>query len=154
LDGQAEALAALDRFAKPPQWNLDPATVCDVRSRAVESMRSSLEAFFDGSSSGGPSPQTPLDMIQARVGLAQLYAYRGEMSRSTEHFLKAFDLARSGFPAATLQLHEALGIAYLHQAEMENDVYRSPGDRCLFPIRPGGRPAEAGRYESAIEHLS
>ena len=46
-----------------------------------------------------------------------------------------------------------LGIAYLHKSEMENDVYRHPGDRCIFPPRPGMRYQKTGDSQKAIEYF-
>ena len=46
-----------------------------------------------------------------------------------------------------------LGVAYLHRSEMANDVYRHPGDRCLFPIRPEFKYPKTADSEKAIAHL-
>jgi cytochrome oxidase Cu insertion factor (SCO1/SenC/PrrC family)/Cu/Ag efflux protein CusF len=38
-------------------------------------------------------------------------------------------------------MDETLGVAYLHKAELDNGVYRAPGDFCLFPPAPGAGKA-------------
>ena len=39
------------------------------------------------------------------------------------------------FPKRAPMMTETLGIALLHKSEMDNGVYRAPGDMCLFPPR-------------------
>src|SRR5208282_3213667 len=36
------------------------------------------------------------------------------------------------------QIEEVLGDVYLHKAEMDNNVYSAPGDRCIFPPQSNG----------------
>ncbi len=50
------------------------------------------------------------------------------MGPAVEQFLRAHQLAVATVAAAGTYLDEALGIAYLHKAEMDSGVYRSPGD--------------------------
>ena len=54
--------------------------------------------------------------------------------------------AQAKFPKAVPFLDEALGIGYLHQAEMENDIYHNPGDRCLFPDAAGHALCADGQF--------
>ena len=51
------------------------------------------------------------------------------------------------------ELEEVLGIAYLHKSEMENDVYRHPGDRCIFPPRPGVCYQKTGDSRKSVEYF-
>ncbi len=75
------------------------------------------------------------------------------MDRAIEQYQDAYQIAVSKVSSATLQMNEALGIAYLHKSEMEIDVYRNPGDRCLLPMRPGSSYAKTGNSEKAIEYF-
>jgi hypothetical protein len=47
------------------------------------------------------------------------------------------------------ELEEVLGTAYLHKSEMENGVYRDPGDCCLFPPRRVFRYTKTADSEKA-----
>src|SRR5262249_29763398 len=47
-------------------------------------------------------------------------------------------LAQTDVPGAIPDLLQSLGVAHMHKAEMENGLYRSPGDRCLLRVQ-GGR---------------
>ncbi len=89
--------------------------------------------------------------MQAHIGLAQLLAYEGTMAPSVAHFQQASELARASVPAAVTTLEEMLGLAQLHKAEMDNGAYRTPGDLCLIPPRPGVSFAKTGDLEPAID---
>ena len=91
--------------------------------------------------------------MQAHFALAQLHAYDGRMDRALDQYQQAYETARAGVPAAALRMEEALGVAYLHKAGMENGAHRAPGDICLFPLRPGQSYARTGDSERAIEHF-
>jgi hypothetical protein len=52
------------------------------------------------------------------------------------------------------ELEEVLGTAYLHKAEMDNDVYRKPGERCLFPPRKIFRYQKTADSERAVQYLT
>jgi hypothetical protein len=51
-------------------------------------------------------------------------------------------------------LEAVLGVAYLHKSEMENGVYRDPGDRCIFPPRPGRKYDNVADSAKAVDHFS
>ena len=52
------------------------------------------------------------------------------------------------------QLIEALGIAHLHKAEMDNGLYHAPGDRCLLSVR-GGTPLEKREdFDRAVDYFT
>ena len=91
--------------------------------------------------------------MQAHFGLAQLLAYQGRMDRALERVSTGLRDCPRRVPAATLQMEEALGVAYLHKAEMDNGVYRAPGDLCLLPLRPGQSYARTADAERAVEHF-
>ena len=52
------------------------------------------------------------------------------------------------------ELDEVLGTAYLHKSEMENGVYKTGGERCLFPPRNPVRYRKTEDSEKAIQYLS
>jgi len=102
--------------------------------------------------SGHPS-KDPYDWIEARYEKGQLHAYRGEMAKATEQWEAAYQFAQSKLPQVLPFLDNVLGIGYLHQSEMENDIYHHPGDRCLFPMRPDMRYAHTASSEKAVQHF-
>ena len=70
---------------------------------------------------------------RARFSLAQLLAYQGRMDEAIAQFQLVLRRRQGRRIAATLpQMEEALGVAYLHRAELINGVYTEPGDRCLL----------------------
>ena len=66
----------------------------------------------------------------------QLYAYHGDMAHAVAEWEIAYRIALADVPRGVPLMEEVLGIGYLHKSEMDNDVYRHPGERCIFPIRP------------------
>ena len=74
----------------------------------------------------------PLDLAQAYFLKGQLHSYRGQ-DGAGHRGVREGDADRGvGRPDLRPQLDEALGVAHLHKAEMENGVFHAPGDRCLL----------------------
>ena len=158
VSGLNEAEAALARFDKPADWNQDPATICKMRNESYAHAKSQLERFLAGDPSvipagapaGGPRP---IDRIQAIFGLGQLAAYQGDMNEAITQYEKAATLAEQSLPEATPVFDETLGVAYLHRSEVDNDVYRDPGDRCIFPMAPKDKYAKTADSAKAIQYF-
>ena len=136
VDGLAEAEAVLLRFPKGPNWNSDPGNVCKLRKESLATSISRLKDLL-AKDAGAAADHTPYDTMEAHFALAQLYAYQGRMDPALEEYKASYQMAVASVPGAVPQMEEALGIGYLHKSEMENDIYSSPGERCLFPMRPG-----------------
>ena len=150
--GFGVATVVLQQVEKPADWNLDPQTICRMRTQSLTAAQTSLER--DLSSGAYLTSTTPFDLVQAHVVLGQLHAYFGGMSQTIERFTKAADLAASRAPAFRLALEEMIGIAYLHKAELGNDLYHAPGDRCLLSVTPGRGLAKTADVRTAIDHFS
>jgi hypothetical protein len=153
LDGQADALTALDQFPKPRDWSQSPRTICDVRTRSLATSIASLDAAVSPAVRPRGGPDTPFDRVQTFMALGQLHAYEGRMADAVARLLDAYRLAQAEVPSATLSIEEALGMAYLHKAEMDNGVYRAPGELCLFPMRPGVAYPHGDDLREAIVHF-
>ncbi len=158
VSGLNEAEAALAHFPKPDGWEQDPAEICKMRNDSFAHAKSQLEKFLAGDATalpagaqaGGPKPT---DRIQAIFGLAQLAAYQGDMNTAIDQYEKAAKLAATDLPEAGPVFDETLAVAYLHRSEMVNEVYRDPGERCIFPIAPSQKYAKPADSAKAIQYF-
>jgi tetratricopeptide (TPR) repeat protein len=153
VSGLAEAELGLVRAAKEPGWDPDQQTVCDIRKQSILSETQALENFFSPRNKAARESKPALDVMNAHVSLGELNAYKGDMQQAVEQYQLAHQIAESVSPAALNQMNEALGIAYLHKSEMENDAYRAPGEKCILPIPPGNAYAKTGDSEQSVEYL-
>jgi hypothetical protein len=156
VDGLQEAASALVAIVKPDGWDQDPQSICDAHSRSYSAVREWLEGMLSLPTEG-PQAQAkkvaPLDRVQMHVARGQLHAFKGEMIQAIDQWEAAYRLAASDAPQALPNLEESLGILYLHAAEMENDVYRNPGERCLFPMSAASRYKLTANSEKAAQHF-
>jgi hypothetical protein len=113
-----------------------------------------FDQFFAGEARAPRADRPPFELMQAHLGLAQLLAYQGLMTRAVENYERAYGLALSGVPRALPQVEEMLGVAYLHKAGIENGVFRKPDDLCLLPPRPGRAYAKTADVAKAVEQFS
>jgi hypothetical protein len=155
LDGQQEALAAMVQMPKPAGWDQDIQTICEVHTRAYEIAMDRATRLVDPADPNGVARTNarPYDWIEARFVKGQLHAYVGDMPKAIEQWQAAYDYAQSNLPQMLPIFEEALGIGYLHQSEMENDIYHHPGDRCLWPMRQGLRYEHPASSEKAVQHF-
>jgi tetratricopeptide (TPR) repeat protein len=162
VSGLNEAEGALARFNKPDDWNQDPTEICQMRKDSYAHAKSQLEKFLAGDPSaipagapaGGPQPAGHMfDRIQAVFGLGQLAAYQGDMNDAIAQYEKAAALASQSLPDAMPVFDETLGVAYLQRSEVENNVYRDPGERCIFPIAQRDKYAKTADSSKAIQYF-
>jgi tetratricopeptide (TPR) repeat protein len=153
VDGFAEAEAALLAFPKTPNWNAEPRTVCEIRKQSLRNMTAMAKESMAPGHPESISSRAPIDVMQAHYAVAQLYAYQGNMDDALEQYTTSYKIALSEVPSAIPQMEEALGITYLHKSEMENDAYRVPGEKCLFPMRPGNAYHITEDSEKAVEYF-
>jgi hypothetical protein len=129
VGGLNDADAVFNAFSKPPGWEQDLKAICQIRK---DSMNAAVTELGKRVASADAELQ-PYDVIGQHHSLAQLFAYEGDMGKAIEQWQAAYQIAREAVPAAIPKFREALGIAYLHKSEMENGIYRAPGERCIFP---------------------
>jgi tetratricopeptide (TPR) repeat protein len=153
VSGLVEAEAVMQAFPKPADWDQDPRTICQVRRQSLASSQRSLEDFLAPEKQNVRALRPPFDVMQAHFALAQLHAYQGRLDRALDQYRQAHETARAGVPAAALRMEEALGVAYLHKAGLENGAHHAPGDICLYPLVPGQVYKKTGDSERAIEHF-
>lgn len=152
VDGLGEANASLNQFSKPTDWNQDPRTICQMRTQSLAAVQQSLERDLS-SANATLALERPLDLAQAHFVLGQFHAYQGTMERAIEEFHKAEQIALSAAPTLRLQIEEALGIAYLHKSEMTNDVFHTPGGRCLLTLKGIEPFLKTDDSEKAVEYF-
>jgi hypothetical protein len=153
IGGLSEAEQGLVKFDKPVDWQQDPRKICEVRTRSFAAEKKSLEDFLAPANERARAPYMPIDLLGAHFSLGELHSYEGDMEGAVAQYQEARDIAESRLPTAVVQLNEAVGIAYLHKSEMENDVYRTPGERCLLPMRPGNAYARTADSEKAVDYF-
>ncbi len=153
VGGLPEAEQSLANYDKPPNWNQDPAKICRSRKLSLSSEKDALENFLSPRNQKVLDTKSPMDVLNAHFALGEIHSYEGDMDGAIEQYQESYRISVANISSATLQMDEALGIAYLHKSEMENDVYRNPGERCLFPIRPGNAYTKTGDSEKAIEYF-
>jgi tetratricopeptide (TPR) repeat protein len=152
VGGKNEADLAFRSLPKPEGWNQDLRGLCEIRRKSLSTMIDRLEKneLLDAKEQASGSA---LDRIEAHYGLANLFAYQGAMDKAVAQWESAYKIAATQLTGAMPELEEVLGIAYLHKSEMENDVYRHPGDRCIFPPRPGMRYQKTGDSQKAVAYF-
>jgi tetratricopeptide (TPR) repeat protein len=153
VGGKGEADLAYRNFPKPDGWNQDLHMMCDIRKQSLASVIDHVLKSLDPANPDGVGHGRPIDIVQMRYALANLYAYEGEMDKSIEQWQTAYEIAQAQLPGAMPELEEVLGIAYLHKSEMDNDVYRHPGNQCIFPPPVNRSFAKPASSEKAIEYL-
>ena len=155
LDGQQEALAAMTDIPKPPGWDQDLQALCEIHTRAYDTGMERVNRLLDPADPEGLAHRdaTPYEWVQAWFVKGQLYAFVGNMPKAIAQWQAAYDYSKTNFPRMVPIMEEALGIGYLHQAEMENDIYRNPGERCILPLSPGFRYQHTASSEKAVQHF-
>ena len=149
--GQVLAEMLFQKFPKPANWSQDLRAPCEARKQSLAQAVERLDGLF--ADSQRLAKIKPFDVIQEHYALAQIEAYQGNMDKAVAQWEAAYRIAAADVPAGLPQLTEVLGVAYLHRSEMENGAYRKPGERCLFPPRPGAAYKKTGDSGKAIEYF-
>jgi len=154
VSGAVEVEVAFRTLPKPPDWDHDLRSVCEVRKQTLARAVDHLGQLLDPNDPDSYAATRPDQLGRVHFSLAQLLAYQGEMGPAIQHWLEAYKLAKAKSPQMAPELEEVLGTAYLHKAEMENEVYRKPADRCIFPPRKPVRVPKVEDLEKAILYLT
>src|SRR6266540_1206084 len=145
----------VSRFFKMPD-PLDLRSICDAKREAERRAILSSESYLNTLSQAGDRRQFEIQMAQLRNELGQLYAYRGEMAKSIEHFEAAYELIRSiapshpEFAGDKASMDEILGVAHMRRGELENCVHNHNAETCIFPL---SRAAQHGRAEGSTKAI-
>jgi cytochrome oxidase Cu insertion factor (SCO1/SenC/PrrC family)/tetratricopeptide (TPR) repeat protein len=147
--GQVIADLAFRSFPKPAGWEQDLQGICRIRRESLSQLRALLRKRL-----GEAASASARDAIETHYALAQIAAYEGRMDEAIAEWEAAHRIAVAEVPDGVAQLEAVLGTAYYHRAEMENDAYRVPGERCLFPPRVSAPYAKPADSEQAVQHLT
>jgi tetratricopeptide (TPR) repeat protein len=153
VSGFSEARIALDAFPKAAGWDRDARSMCAARTQALAATQASVEAYLARDDAEGMAARTPVDVMQLHAGLAQIAAYQGRMDAAVAEFEQASHVAAADMPTAALPFEEALGVALLHKAAIDNDIPGSPGDYCLLGPTAGPAYPRATDVRRAIDHF-
>jgi tetratricopeptide (TPR) repeat protein len=154
VSGLLEAEEALRRFPKVSGWQQDPVLTCQMRTQSLAAATERLEKFLAPANREKLEQQKPFDLTQEHFALGELYCYAGNMDSALEQYQEAYRIASEKVPRAVPQIEFALAVALLHRSEMVNEVYRVPGEKCLFPMRPGNAYQKGADSQKAIEYFS
>ena len=98
----------------------------------------------------GDDPITNEQRARADRQLGAVASAQGDMITARAHFTSARDALApyaKDYPdlAARWSLYdEAVGVAAMRQGEIDNCLVMTNSDRCLFPLREGGRHHDIG----------
>jgi hypothetical protein len=150
VSGYIDTVVSLRQYSPSEQDQQNLLTLCQVRRKLVTTAQILVEKVL---SSGSVADIAAIDRAQTHFLEGQLHAFQGNMAPAVAAFEKARQVAAAEVPSLRLQMEQALGIAYLHKAEMENGVYHEPGQRCLLAehTEPFSNTADVVK---AIDHLS
>jgi len=151
VGGFNEAELTLRKMSQQPGWDPTPTAVCRIKKDPR--YKQGLERFLSPQNVFELEAKPAVDVLNAYYSLGEVNAFDGKMDEAIEQYQTALQVAIDRFPSATDELEEALGIAYLHKSEMENDVYRRPGERCLLPMRPESKYAKTEGSQKAIQYF-
>ncbi|MGH9545437.1 MAG: FG-GAP-like repeat-containing protein [Terriglobales bacterium] len=149
VGGLNDADGVFRTFPKPAGWEHDLTAICAARKQSLALATGDLGKQL----ASADAELHPDDVLGEHHSLAQLEAYQGNMENAIEQWQAAYQIASDAVPAAIPKFLEALGVAYLHKSEMENDAYRKPGDRCIFPPRAGFKYRDTADSQKAIQYF-
>jgi tetratricopeptide (TPR) repeat protein len=153
VDGFSEANTALNSVEKPEDWNQSPRQICELRTQTMGNVKAALSKRLGPELARTRAEFSSHDVMEAHVALAQVYAYDGQMQEAIAQFEAARRIAETDLPAALPDMIQSLGVAHLHKAEMDNGLYRTPGDRCLLSVRGGTPLKNTSDFEKAIDYF-
>ena len=148
----------ISRFFKMPD-PLNLRSICDAKQEAERRAILSSESYLDTLLKAGDRRPYEIQIAQLHNELGQLFAYRGELSKSIEHFESAYDLIRSSAPSHPefardkIFMEEILGVAHMRRGELENCVHSHNAETCIFPLSRAAEHKNAEGSTKAIEYL-
>jgi hypothetical protein len=153
VDGFSEAGTAVNNIDKPANWNEDPRLICEYRQQAVDRVNGALSKVLAPDGQSLRAAYTPLEVIEGHVSLGQLAAYAGDLARTVAEFEEAHRLAERDNPAAVPDLEQMLAIAAVQQAQIDNGIFKTPGDRCLLSTNGSATLSKPEAFDQGVRRL-
>ena len=154
VSGFFEADTAVQDFSKPPGWDRDLDSLCQVREKSLAEAKQTIGGFLNSPDEIRARQVSAADQVQLHSALAELHVYSGDMDKSIAEWNASYQLALSDAPGYLPNLLESLGASYLHKSEMENGTYSGSSDLDIFPpLHPGASFEHAEDSKKAIEYL-
>ena len=127
VGGLNEADAMFLAYPKPDGWNQDLREMCRVRTDRSRPSSSGSNRIPIRSARPARASRRSTSM-NGQYAWAQLHAYAGDLDKAIERWQVAKQIADAKVPGAVAMMEETLGLACFHKAEMDNGVYRTPGE--------------------------
>jgi len=153
LGGLEQTEYGFSSLEKPDGWDRNPRRICQVRQASLDHQRQTLDDLLAPGSNAQRDSLPALDLMDAYYASGETYSYEGNMDLAIPRYQQAYEVAASQAPQALQKNEEALGVAYLHKSEMENGLYRAPGDRCLNPMSRASAFTNQKDSKIAIQHF-
>jgi tetratricopeptide (TPR) repeat protein len=138
---------------KPDGWNRTATSICQYHTQAITQFQDRVSELAKPENA---EYAIPSDRLGYQYVLALIASYQGRMPEAIEHWEQGYQIVKADLPESVPLMEEVLGDAYFHKAEMENEVYRKPGERCIFPPRQGTAYPKFKKTDDvlkAIEHF-
>jgi tetratricopeptide (TPR) repeat protein len=128
--GLIEVETTFRSMPKPDKWSYDVSTICRLHQDSISHLQNYVNTLLDSSASSAASPT---ELLERHYAAALAASYQGHMDEAIKHWEACYRIAQTDLPERVPQMEEVLGDVHLHKAEMDNNVYTAPGDRCIFP---------------------
>jgi tetratricopeptide (TPR) repeat protein len=154
ISGLNETEAALVQLPKPQDWYVDVNAACGYKKQSLEALRQRIATLEDPNAGGPGAHRTAYDLLAVRIAHGQYHIFFGEPDKAVEQWEIAYGMAQKEIPRYAPYVEKLLGMGYLQKAQTFNDVYRHPGDRCIFPIDPRYKFTKTEDSDKAIQYLT
>jgi len=152
ISGYIETVLSLRQVRGRTDADENLPTLCELRTQLLTSAQGLVAKTLAGT--GGSTATTPIDLAVTYFLKGQLHAYEGKMKEAIEAFEQGRRIAVSDANDLLPQMEQALGVAHLHKAEMENGFFHAPGERCLLSDHLTGQLGNNADVAKAIEYFT
>ncbi len=152
ISGYIETVLSLRQVKGRTDADENMPTLCELRKQLFTSAQGLITKTLAASESGGAA--TPIDRAVTYFLKGQLHSYEGKMGPAVDAFEQGRRIAASDAPELLPQMEQALGVAHLHKAEIENGVFHKPGERCLLSEHMNGGLTNNADVTKAIEYFT
>jgi hypothetical protein len=152
VSGYIETVLSLRQVRNRPDADENLPTLCELRRQLFTSAQGLVAKTL--ATAGTPGGAEPLDLAVTYFLKGQLHSYEGKMGLAVEAFDRGRRIAMSDAPDLLPQMNQALGVAYLHKAEIENGIFHAPGERCLLSEHTNGGLANNADVAKAIDYFT